>query len=126
MDTEKITINIGAMDLGNIDLLVEQCFYTNRSDFIRTAIRNQINAHSQELKKFSSEMSVYGMARFDRKELEKMRDSGRKLNLKLVGLLIIDNDVTVELFKETFEAAKVYGIVNAPGEIKKLIVRNKD
>ncbi len=126
MDTEKITINIGAMDLGNIDLLVEQCFYTNRSDFIRTAIRNQINAHSYELKKITSDMSVFGMAKFDCNELEKMRNSGRKLNLKLVGLLIIDEDVTVDLFKETLEAVKVYGIINASSEIKKLINTKQD
>ncbi|MCX7922556.1 MAG: CopG family transcriptional regulator [Clostridia bacterium] len=126
MDTEKITINIGAMDLGNIDLLVEQCFYTNRSDFIRTAIRNQINAHSNELKKITSDMSVFGMARFNRKELEKMYEIGKKLNLKLIGMLVVDNDVPVELFKKTMESVKVYGIINAPAEIRKLVIQKQD
>jgi Arc/MetJ-type ribon-helix-helix transcriptional regulator len=126
MDTEKITINIGAMDLGKIDLLVEQCFYTNRSDFIRTAIRNQINTHSSELKVITSDVGIFGMARFNRIELEKMAEAGKKLNLKLIGMLIIDHDVSMELFKKTMGSVKVYGIVNAPTEIRNLIVQKKE
>ncbi len=126
MDTEKITINIGAIDLGKIDLLVEQCFYTNRSDFIRTAIRNQINNHSSELKVITSDIGIFGMAKFNRIELEKMAEAGKKLNLKLIGMLIIDHDVSTELFKKTMESVKVYGIVNAPSEIRKLIVQKRE
>lgn len=123
MDTEKLTINIGAMDLGNIDLLVEQCFYTNRSDFIRTAIRNQINAHSNEIKKMTADISLFGMAKFNREELEKMRDAGKKMSFKLIGVLIIDQDVSAELFQATVESAKVYGILNVPSEIRKMITQ---
>jgi Arc/MetJ-type ribon-helix-helix transcriptional regulator len=125
MDTEKITINIGAMDLGKIDLLVEQSFYSNRSDFIRTAIRNQINMHSGELKAIISDSSILGIAKYSQNELERLANAGKKLNLKIIGMLIIDNNVSLSLFRRTIESVKVYGIVNAPAEIRNLIDRSR-
>jgi Arc/MetJ-type ribon-helix-helix transcriptional regulator len=121
VESEKITSNMGAVDLGNIDLLVEQGFYSNRSDFIRTAIRSQLATHSSELKKLSSDMTVVGLARFCRADLEKMRDSGSRLKLRLVGALIIDSDVPADLARATFESVKVYGILRASAEVKALI-----
>jgi len=121
VESEKLTINIGAVDLGHIDLLVEQGFYSTRSDFIRTAIRNQISCHSGELKRLSSDMTIVGLARFDRAELEKIRDGGARLSVKLIGMLIIDEDVSTELAGQAFESVKVYGILRAPAGVRALI-----
>jgi len=49
-DTEKMTINLGYVDLGHIDLMVQEGFYSNRTDFIRTAIRNQLERHADVVK----------------------------------------------------------------------------
>jgi Arc/MetJ-type ribon-helix-helix transcriptional regulator len=121
MDSEKLTINIGAIDLGHIDLLVEQGFYSSRSDFIRTSIRNQIGRHSGEIEKMSSDMTIVGLARYDRRGLEKIRDSGAKLCMRLVGMLILADDVSPELVRQAFESVKVYGILRAPAAVRALI-----
>jgi len=122
--TEKITINIGAVDLGQIDLLVEQSFYTNRSDFIRTAIRNQIATHSNELKQFTSEIfTVIGVASFSRKELEAIRHAGKKNDIKVVGMLIFSTDVDSELIEDVFRSVRVYGILRAREDVKRTVQR---
>ncbi len=124
MDTEKITINLGAVDLGQIDLLVDQGFYSNRTDFIRTAIRNQISVHSTEIKKITSEkLYAMGVIGIGKKELERMKAEGKKYEIKLVGMLVITNDVTPELAAETLDCVKVYGIIRAPEEVKKVILK---
>ena len=149
MDTEKITINIGAMDLGQIDMLVEQSFYTNRSDFIRTAIRNQIASHSADINNFKTsgmlgldvvvselgkieeeiksgfeleeKFSGSGVFMFDKETLEKFKKTGRKIKIKMVGMLIINKDVSKELAQDTFEYVKVYGIIKASDEVRELL-----
>lgn len=125
MDTEKITINLGAVDLGQIDLLVDQGFYSNRTDFIRTAIRNQISVHSQEIKRITTEslFAAMGVALLSREILETIRNEGKKYNIKLVGMLIIANDVTPELALETIGSVKVYGIIKASAEVKKVLLK---
>lgn len=137
MDTEKITINLGAIDLGKIDLLVEQGYYSNRSDFIRTAIRIQLEKHSNDVKDFLkpqlpqileprySETNIIlttGIVKLGLKELESFKASKEKVNIKMVGMLIIDNDVTPELAEETIKSVKVYGIIRASDEVKKVIL----
>jgi Arc/MetJ-type ribon-helix-helix transcriptional regulator len=125
METEKMTINIGVVDLGKIDILVEQGFYTNRSDFIRTAIRNQISTHSDEIKSISTEKIIaMGIVGLGRKELELFKAQGKKYSITLAGLLIIFDDVTAELAKETIERVKVYGVIRAPEQVKS-ILKNK-
>jgi len=123
VETERITINLGVVDLGQIDLLVEQSFYSNRTDFIRTAIRNQILVHSGEIKKITTEklFASMGVVVLNKKELEIMKSQGKKYDIVLVGMLVITNDVTPELAAETIESAKVYGIIRASEEIKKII-----
>lgn len=125
MDTEKITINLGAVDLGQIDLLVEQGFYSNRTDFIRTAIRNQISVHSVEIKRITTEKlyAAMGVFMLGKKELEIMKAEGRKYDIKLVGMLVIAADVTPELAADTIGSVKVYGIVKASDEVKKVILK---
>jgi Ribbon-Helix-Helix transcriptional regulator family len=49
-DSEKITINLGFVDLGRVDLMVREGFYSNRADFIRTAIRNQLERQDDAIR----------------------------------------------------------------------------
>src|SRR5688572_2056958 len=107
-ETEKITINLGAVDLGQIDLLVEHGFYSNRTDLIRTAIRNQINAHSDEIKQIVNQKSMtIGIEIITKKSLETFRSQNKKITLKIVGMLIVESDVPSSLIKEVIESIKV-------------------
>src|SRR3954464_12281390 len=93
-ESEKITINLGFVDLGQIDLLVEEGFYSNRTDFIRTAIRNQVLAHGDVLKNSVARRSmVLGLQRFTRQDLEKVLASAEQIHIQVLGLVIIDDDV---------------------------------
>src|SRR5580704_17763689 len=92
-DTEKITINLGYVDLGRIDLLVQEGFYSNRTDFIRTAIRRQLAAHDDIVKESLVRHTLeLGLRRYTRPDLEAMRSAGTKLRIQVVGLAIIDED----------------------------------
>jgi Arc/MetJ-type ribon-helix-helix transcriptional regulator len=121
-ETEKITINLGAVDLGQIDLLVDQGFYSNRTDFIRTAIRNQITAHSLEIKQITTDKYLaMGVVKFNRSKLEEMQRTGRKADVKLIGLLQIADDVPPELAQAVFKSVKVFGIVKASRKVKEIL-----
>src|SRR3954469_14344473 len=94
-ETEKLTINLGVVDLGQIDLLVQEGFYSNRTDLIRTAIRNQLVAHGDELKRTVARRTlVLGLQRFSRADLERARAAGETLQIHVVGLARIDDDVS--------------------------------
>src|SRR3979409_919587 len=100
-DSEKITINLGYIDLGHIDLLVQEGFYSNRTDFIRTAIRNQILTHGEALKKSVARRSmVLGLQRFPRQDRESVVAAGEKLHIHVLGLATIDDDVPPQLAAE--------------------------
>jgi len=118
-DSEKITINLGYVDLGRIDLLVQDGFYSNRSDFIRTAIRNQLAAHAdtvtQSIVRHTLEL---GLREYRRADLEAVRAAGEKLHIKVVGLARIAFDVTPELALETIESITVLGALQASPEVK--------
>jgi Arc/MetJ-type ribon-helix-helix transcriptional regulator len=121
-ETEKITINLGAVDLGQIDLLVEQGFYTNRTDLIRTGIRNQIHAHAHEIKQLTNQNSItIGVEIVTKEHLESLLKQDQKLNIKVVGMLVVESAVSLDLFKKVVEAVKVYGMIKADSEIKKEI-----
>ncbi len=118
-DTEKITVNVGYVDLGHIDLLVREGFYTNRTDFIRTAIRNQLASHSEAVKQSIRRHTLdLGMRRYAREELEAERAAGRKLRIQVLGLAMIADDVTPELARETIESVVVLGALQASKEVK--------
>ncbi|UVI30496.1 CopG family transcriptional regulator [Paenibacillus spongiae] len=118
-DQEKITINLGPVDLGQIDLLVDQGFYSNRTDFIKIAIRNQLQNHSTEIKRYTTEkFFVMGVLEFSRERLEELRQSGKVLDIKLIGSLMISDDVTLDLARETFGKLKLFGMMKAPGDVK--------
>jgi Arc/MetJ-type ribon-helix-helix transcriptional regulator len=118
-DSEKITINLGYVDLGRVDLLVQEGFYSNRSDFIRTAIRNQLSAQSdvvsQSLVRHTLEL---GLRDFSREDLEAVRRAKQKLHIKVVGLARIAADVTPELAVATIASITVLGALQASAEVR--------
>ena len=107
-ETEKITINLGYVDLGHIDLLVQEGFYSNRTDFIRTAIRNRLAAHAEEVKKSIVRHTLeLGLRHFTRSDLEAVKAAGEKLHIKVVGLISIAPDVSPALALQTIESITV-------------------
>lgn len=118
-DTEKITINVGYVDLGHIDLLVREGFYSNRSDFIRTAVRNQLSAHTPETRKAAARQPLeIGLLRFSRLDLEAAKARGTPLRIQVLGLAVIDDDVSPELAKATINSITVLGALHASPEVK--------
>jgi Arc/MetJ-type ribon-helix-helix transcriptional regulator len=121
-DTEKITINMSAVDLGKIDLLVQEGMYSNRTDFIRTAIRSQIEKHTFEVQQ-SVVRHSYGIGAFSytRGELERFQAKGEKVKINVVGLLVLDDQVPVDLAREVIESIQVRGIFQARDELKQAL-----
>ena len=118
-ENEKITINLGFVDLGRIDLLVQEGFYSNRSDFIRTAIRNQLDSHAQAVEKsIERHVMELGLRDYDRAALQRLRDAGEVLHVKVVGLARIADDVPVELALATIGSITVLGALQAPADIR--------
>lgn len=118
-ETEKITVNVGYVDLGHIDLLVQEGFYSNRTDFIRTAIRNQLATHSDAMKQSIVRHTLeLGLRRYGRQELEAVKAEGRKLRIQVLGLATIDDDVTPELARDTIESITVLGALQASKSVK--------
>jgi Arc/MetJ-type ribon-helix-helix transcriptional regulator len=118
-DSEKITINIGYVDLGHIDLLVHEGYYSNRSDFIRTAIRNQLSTHSDAVRQSVSRLSLeVGLRRYDNAELQEVRRAGDTLRIQVLGLCVIDDDVNEELALATIQSITVLGGLQARPALK--------
>lgn len=118
-ETEKITINLGVVDLGQIDLLVQQAFYTNRSDFIRHAIRQQLRQHELELRDAMARKSlVLGLRVYTRADLEAARDSGRPLAIQVLGLASVAADVDPALARAAIASVEVLGVFQAAPAIK--------
>jgi len=118
-DTEKITINMSAVDLGKIDLLVQEGLYSNRTDFIRTAIRSQQDKHTLEIQQSIARNSyAIGAISYDRSDLEKWKVKGEKLKITSLGLLHLHNDIPAELADEVIESVKLLGIFIASVEVK--------
>ncbi len=118
-DSEKITINLGFVDLGHIDLLVREGFYSNRTDFIRTAIRNQLASHTDAVRQSIVRHTLeLGLRSFGRQELEAVKAEGGRLRIQVLGLATIDDDVTPELARATIETITVLGALHASKELK--------
>ena len=118
-DTEKVTINLGVVDLGQVDLLVQERFYTNRTDFIRTAIRNQLCTHAEVVKQAAVRKSlVLGLQHYDRAELETLAAAGQKLRIQVIGLASIADDVSAELARATIESVHVLGVLQASPAVR--------
>lgn len=120
---EKLTINIGCVDLGQIDLLVQEGFYANRSDLIRTAIRNQIATHADVVRQVVTRKSiVLGIQQFSAAELSQALAAGEKLQIRVLGLAVIAPDVTPELALATIESLTVLGALHASPAVKSALV----
>ena len=118
-DSEKITINLGYVDLGRIDLLVQEGFYSNRTDFIRTAIRNQLGSHTEAVRKSIERHTMeLGLRDYTRADLESLQKAGEVLHVKVVGLARIASDVTPELALATIGSITVLGALQASAEVK--------
>lgn len=123
-ETEKITINVGAVDLGKIDLLVEQGHYSNRTDFIRSAIRSQLEKHTLEVQQAVVRSSyVVGAFLYNRADLEKYKARNEQVKVSVVGFFNLANDVSPALAVEVVESIKVYGIFQAKDEVKDALVK---
>jgi Arc/MetJ-type ribon-helix-helix transcriptional regulator len=118
-DTEKITINLGFVDLGHVDLMVQEGFYSNRTDFIRTAIRNQLDRHADVVKQSTARKSLdLGLRVYSREDLETVRRAGEMLHINVLGLATIAQDVTPELARATIASVSVLGALHASSAVK--------
>ncbi|WP_233575676.1 CopG family transcriptional regulator [Noviherbaspirillum saxi] len=118
-DSEKITINLGPVDLGQIDLLVQEGFYSNRTDLIRTAIRNQLQSHGEVIRQTVARKSlVLGLQHYSRADLEAAQAAGQVLHIQVLGLASIAADVTPELAVATIASISVLGALHATPAVK--------
>ncbi len=118
-DSEKLTLNLGFVDLGSIDLLVRDGFYSNRSDFIRTAVRNQLATHAETAKQAASRLTLeLGLRTYARQDLEAVQAAGEKLRIRVLGLAVIADDVTPDLARASIESITVLGALHASAEVK--------
>ncbi len=121
-DSEKITINLGFVDLGHVDLLVRDGFYSNRTDFIRTAIRNQLERHADASSKSIRRQQLdLGVRHVSRADLEAVRDKGERLDIRVLGLATIAADVTPDLARATIASLTVLGALQASAAVKAAI-----
>lgn len=117
--TEKITINLGVIDLGQIDLLVQEGFYSNRTDLIRTAIRNQLSVHAEVVRQTVARKTlVLGLQHYTRRDLEAVQAAGETLQIQVLGLVNIAADVSPELARATIESIVVLGALHASSAVK--------
>jgi Arc/MetJ-type ribon-helix-helix transcriptional regulator len=118
-DTEKITVNLGFVDLGHMDLLVRDGFYSNRADFIRTAIRNQVERHAEAAKRSVERKGLdLGLRHFTREDLEAARAAGRPLDIRVLGLASIAADVPPELARAAIASVSVLGALQASPAVR--------
>src|SRR5215510_4568437 len=118
-DSEKITINLGFVDLGQVDLIVQEGFYSNRTDFIRTAIRNQLERHADVLKQSTTRKKMdLGLRNYSREDLEAVWKTGEMLHINVLGLATIAQDVTPELARATIVSVSVLGAIHASSAVK--------
>ena len=121
-DTEKLTINLGVVDLGQVDLLVQEGFYSNRSDLIRTALRNQLALHADTLKQTLARRTLMvGLQHYSRADLERAVAAGERLQVQVVGLARIADDVPPELARAAIESVTVLGAFQASPAVRKAL-----
>jgi len=121
-ETEKMTINLGVVDLGQIDLLVQERFYSNRSDLVRTAIRNQLVRHSDVVKQTVTRRSLtIGLQQFGKADLERLQAAGERIRIQVVGLARIASDVPPALARATIESISVLGAFDASPQVRRAL-----
>jgi len=118
-ETEKVTVNLGLVDLAQMDLLIEEGFYTNRTDFVRTAIRNQLERHGEDIRQtVVRKRFVVGLQRYTKAELERSVAAGERLEIHVLGLASIDDDVAPELATAAIASIWVLGAFVASNAVK--------
>jgi len=118
-DSEKITINMNVVDLGKVDLLVQEGVYSNRTDFIRTAIRNLLDKHSPEIQQSVTRHSyAIGVLLYNHVDLERFRAKGEKLSIRVIGVVVLDKDIPADLAAEVIESVQVRGVFKASEAVK--------
>ena len=121
-ETEKMTVNVGVVDLGQVDLLVQEGFYSNRSDLIRTALRNQLALHADAVKQTVARRTLtVGLQHISRADLERAVAAGQRLQVQVVGLARIADDVTPELARAAIESVTVLGAFQAPSAVRRAL-----
>lgn len=121
-DVEKLTINLSVVDLGHIDLLVEEGFYSNRSDFIRAAIRAQLNLHQDSLKQAVVRRSMaVGVISYSRSDLEKSLAAGEKHAIRVIGLVKLADDIPPELARQTIDSIIVHGVLRCSSQVREAL-----
>jgi len=121
-ETEKMTVNIGVVDLGQVDLMVQEGFYSNRSDLVRTAVRNQLASHAEVLKQTVARRTLtLGLRHCSRADLEQAVASGQRLRIEVVGLARIAEDVTPELARAAIESVSVLGAFHASAAVRRAL-----
>ncbi|MBC7958207.1 MAG: CopG family transcriptional regulator [Cytophagales bacterium] len=121
-ETEKMTVNVGVVDLGHVDLLVKEGFYSNRSDLIRTALRNQLALHADSLKQTLARRTLtVGLQHYSRADLERAVAAGERLQVQVVGLARIADDVTPELARAAIESVTVLGAFQASPAVRQAL-----
>ena len=118
-ESEKLTLNLGFVDLGQIDLLVRDGFYSNRSDFIRTAVRNRLAVHSDVSRQATIRMALeLGLRTYTRRDLESVLAAGEQLDVRVLGLVVIADDVSPELASAAIASITVLGALHASPQVK--------
>jgi Arc/MetJ-type ribon-helix-helix transcriptional regulator len=126
-DTEKVTINLSVVDLGQVDLLVGQGLYANRTDLIRTAIRNQLSRHEEVVREtVVRKHLVVGVIIYSRSGLVKRREKGEMLDINVVGMVHIANDVEPELARTVIQSITVYGVFRASPAVKDALADRRE
>ncbi len=121
-DTEKMTINMGVVDLGQIDLLVQEGFYSNRSDLVRTAVRNQLAQHADVVRQTVARRTLtLGLQHFSKADLEQLERAGERIHIQVVGLARIADDVTPELARATIESISVLGAFHSSAAVRRAL-----
>ena len=121
-ETEKMTVNVGVVDLGQVDLLVQEGFYSNRSDLIRTALRNQLALHADAVKQTVARRTLtVGLQQFSRADLERAVAAGQRLEVQVVGLARIADDVPPELARAAIQSVTVLGAFQASPAVRKAL-----
>lgn len=117
--SEKLTVNLNVVDLGKVDVLVEEGFYSNRTDFIKTAVRNHLKDHEQDVENYITEtQSAVGITYFNQADLLRKREKNERLKVNFVGLFWLANDVDPELAREVFASINVSGVFKADKKLK--------
>lgn len=118
-DTDKVTVNLGLVDLAQVDLLVDEGFYTNRTDFVRTAVRNQLQQHAEAIRQtVLRKRFVMGLQRYTRADLERVVAAGEQLEIHVLGLATLEDDVTPELATAAIASIHVLGAFVASAAVK--------